>query len=110
MPKFQEKFDGPRSNGVDHKKFDGTRFKGDEHKQFRTDKRRMKRQFERESTKVCFNCRKFGHLLADCPEAVDDPGKFGSICFKCGGADHTSSRCRVKGSGTVIVDRILFKI
>lgn len=86
MPKFRENFNEARSDGADYKKF-------------RTDKRRLNRQTQRESTRACFNCRKFGHLLADCPEAVDDPGKFGSICFKCGAADHTSSRCNVKGSG-----------
>lgn len=44
---------------------------------------------------VCFNCRKPGHGLADCPKADDEEMGTG-ICFRCGSTEHEIQRCRAK--------------
>ncbi|EAN33806.2 Zinc knuckle family protein [Theileria parva strain Muguga] len=38
--------------------------------------------------KICFKCRKRGHLLEDCKENDTKP-----ICFKCGSDNHTLKNC-----------------
>ena len=60
------------------------------------------------SSKVCFGCRKRGHVLADCPQAAarcppatDDGGgadtkvkaaaSGGVVCYNCGGRGHIAS-------------------
>merc|ERR1711874_725867 len=62
--------------------------------------------------KVCLNCRKEGHWLAQCPLASNDgvvrkksknddqelkPNS--GLCFKCGALDHTSKECKSKLKG-----------
>ncbi|ESP01285.1 hypothetical protein LOTGIDRAFT_111655, partial [Lottia gigantea] len=43
---------------------------------------------------VCFNCRKEGHMVADCPEKNKGQGM--GICFKCGSTEHGVNECRSK--------------
>lgn len=40
---------------------------------------------------ICLGCRKSGHLLKNCPEAVKDV-----ICFNCGSHDHTLKDCTAR--------------
>lgn len=61
----------------------------------RTEKRRMKRIETRQGQKVCFNCRKPGHGLVDCPE-VEKLQHGIDICFRCGSGEHKISQCRSK--------------
>ncbi|XP_046717694.1 zinc finger CCHC domain-containing protein 9 [Silurus meridionalis] len=61
----------------------------------RSENRRLKRQDATKNIMVCFNCRKPGHGLADCPKADDeDMGR--GICFRCGSTEHEIQRCRAK--------------
>lgn len=61
----------------------------------RREGRRIKRQNVKKSSMVCFNCRKPGHGLADCPKA-DDAEMGRGICFRCGSTEHEIQRCRAK--------------
>ncbi|XP_058267755.1 zinc finger CCHC domain-containing protein 9 [Hemibagrus wyckioides] len=61
----------------------------------RRENRRIKRQNATKSNMVCFNCRKPGHGLADCPKADDEEMGRG-ICFRCGSTEHDIQRCRAK--------------
>lgn len=45
---------------------------------------------------LCFNCRKPGHGLADCPEADRDEEMGRGICYRCGSTEHEIQRCRAK--------------
>ncbi|XP_017345457.1 zinc finger CCHC domain-containing protein 9 isoform X5 [Ictalurus punctatus] len=60
----------------------------------RRENRRIKRQDATKSNMVCFNCRKPGHGLADCPKADEEMGR--GICFRCGSTEHEIQRCRAK--------------
>ncbi|GAA6095449.1 zinc finger CCHC domain-containing protein 9 [Tachysurus ichikawai] len=60
----------------------------------RRENRRIKRQKAIKSNMVCFNCRKPGHGLADCPKADEEMGR--GICFRCGSTEHDIQRCRAK--------------
>ncbi|XP_038820883.1 zinc finger CCHC domain-containing protein 9 [Salvelinus namaycush] len=62
----------------------------------RREDRRMKRQDDKKSNMVCFNCRKPGHGLADCPEADRDEEMGRDICYRCGSTEHEIQRCRAK--------------
>lgn len=61
------------------------------------ERRKAEKSFAREKKKVCFNCRKAGHNLSECPELNKDLiSTAGSgICFKCGSTEHTHFECRV---------------
>ncbi|XP_060764747.1 zinc finger CCHC domain-containing protein 9 isoform X3 [Neoarius graeffei] len=61
----------------------------------RRENRRVKRQNATKSNMVCFNCRKTGHGLADCPKAHDEEMGIG-ICFRCGSTEHEIQRCGAK--------------
>lgn len=65
-------------------------------KDHRREDRRLKRQTNKKSNMVCFNCRKPGHGLADCPEADRDEEMGRGICYRCGSTEHEINRCRAK--------------
>ncbi|KAL6096413.1 zcchc9 [Pungitius sinensis] len=62
----------------------------------RREDRRVKRQSDKRSNMLCFNCRKPGHGLADCPEAERDEEMGRGICYRCGSTEHEIQRCRAK--------------
>ncbi|TKS85082.1 Zinc finger CCHC domain-containing protein 9 [Collichthys lucidus] len=62
----------------------------------RREDRRMKRQNDKKNNMLCFNCRKPGHGLADCPEADRDEEMGRGICYRCGSTEHEIQRCRAK--------------
>ncbi|KAM7392364.1 hypothetical protein PAMA_007464 [Pampus argenteus] len=62
----------------------------------RREDRRIKRQKDKKSHMLCFNCRKPGHGLADCPEADRDEEMGRGICYRCGSTEHEIQRCRAK--------------
>lgn len=48
------------------------------------------------SPQLCFNCRKPGHGLADCPEADRDEEMGRGICYRCGSTEHEIHKCKAK--------------
>lgn len=60
--------------------------------------RRLKRIAVRYSDKQCFNCRKQGHTLSQCPLNNKQTEGTG-MCFKCGSLNHMSRFCKVKSKG-----------
>lgn len=62
----------------------------------RRETRRVKRQNDKKNKMLCFNCRKPGHGLADCPEAERDEEMGRGICYRCGSTEHEIQRCRAK--------------
>ncbi|XP_037122087.1 zinc finger CCHC domain-containing protein 9 isoform X1 [Syngnathus acus] len=62
----------------------------------RRENRRLKRQADKKNRMLCFNCRKPGHGLADCPEAEGDREMGSDICYRCGSTEHEIQRCRAK--------------
>nr|CAD7405532.1 unnamed protein product [Timema cristinae] len=62
------------------------------------ERRRAEKSLAREKKKVCFHCRKSGHILSECPELISAPGEDAAgtgLCFKCGSTEHTHLECRV---------------
>ncbi|KAM8853665.1 zinc finger CCHC domain-containing protein 9 [Synchiropus picturatus] len=62
----------------------------------RREDRRVKRQTDKKNKMLCFNCRKPGHGLADCPEADRDEEMGRGICYRCGSTEHEIQKCRAK--------------
>ncbi|CAG05371.1 unnamed protein product [Tetraodon nigroviridis] len=62
----------------------------------RREDRRLKRQNVKKKRMLCFNCRKPGHGLADCPEADRDEEMGRGICYRCGSTEHEIQKCRAK--------------
>ncbi|XP_028830486.1 zinc finger CCHC domain-containing protein 9 [Denticeps clupeoides] len=62
----------------------------------RREDRRVKRQNVKKNNMLCFNCRKPGHGLADCPEADNDEEMGRGICYRCGSTEHEIHKCRAK--------------
>jgi len=58
------------------------------------ERRRAEKALARVKKLVCFNCRKSGHNLSDCPE-LDRNEVCTGICFKCGSTEHTHFECKV---------------
>jgi len=75
------------------------------------ERRKAEKAAKRQRDKTCFKCRRFGHVLAECPNnsnngtntsdgGVGDAlvaGSDGDICFKCGSTEHSSRNCKRKG-------------
>ncbi|XP_075710979.1 zinc finger CCHC domain-containing protein 9 [Rhinoderma darwinii] len=62
----------------------------------RSEGRRLKRQQNTKSKMVCFHCRKPGHGMADCSEALRCQEMGTGICFRCGSTEHEVNKCRAK--------------
>ncbi|CAH0774453.1 unnamed protein product [Bemisia tabaci] len=63
------------------------------------ERRKAEKALQREMKNVCYNCRKSGHFVQDCPEykkSVNEPTVETGICYKCGSTEHTSHECRLK--------------
>lgn len=65
------------------------------------ERRKAEKFLARVKKQVCFNCRKSGHMLSDCPDLasknsslIDHSGT--GICFKCGSTEHKLNECKSK--------------
>ncbi|XP_014477859.1 PREDICTED: uncharacterized protein LOC106746136 [Dinoponera quadriceps] len=58
-------------------------------------RRKAERALARAKKLLCFNCRKSGHVLSDCPELGGKEEAGTGICFKCGSTEHTHFECKV---------------
>uniref|UniRef100_A0A8D8W6X2 Zinc finger CCHC domain-containing protein 9 n=1 Tax=Cacopsylla melanoneura TaxID=428564 RepID=A0A8D8W6X2_9HEMI len=56
-------------------------------------RRNAEKALSRAKKRVCFNCRRSGHNLSECP--VLNKGEGTGICFKCGSTEHTHFECKV---------------
>lgn len=65
-------------------------------KDFKRENRRLDRIDQRESDKICFNCREPGHDMRNCPKVKKDTEHGTGICFKCGSTEHSMHECRVR--------------
>lgn len=59
------------------------------------ERRRSEKALAREKKEVCFHCRKAGHKLTECSEALTHETEATGICFKCGSTEHTHFECKV---------------
>ncbi|XP_046545690.1 zinc finger CCHC domain-containing protein 9-like isoform X2 [Haliotis rubra] len=62
----------------------------------RREQRRVQRKDDRDRFLVCFNCRKHGHRMGDCPLVKGSSTHGTGVCFKCGSTEHVSSACSAK--------------
>ncbi|XP_053610479.1 uncharacterized protein DDB_G0287625-like [Plodia interpunctella] len=63
------------------------------------ERRRAEKALARVRKEVCYNCRKGGHNLSDCPDLKNKiPGVEAGegICFKCGSTEHRQFECKVQ--------------
>merc|ERR1712107_692803 len=64
------------------------------------ERRMAEKSLARSKKMVCFNCRQPGHMLADCPGAIEKGGQVeapnAGQCYKCGSLEHTSKDCKSK--------------
>jgi len=65
-------------------------------KDFKRENRRLNRVDQRESDKICFNCRESGHDMRNCPKMSKDMEHGTGICFKCGSTEHSMQQCHVR--------------
>ena len=66
------------------------------------ERRRAENELARSKKMVCYNCRKPGHFISDCPQKEETDAKTLKTvgqCFKCGSFDHTSKECKSKLKG-----------
>ncbi|XP_032662658.1 MATH and LRR domain-containing protein PFE0570w-like [Odontomachus brunneus] len=64
------------------------------------ERRKAERALARAKKFLCFNCRKSGHVLSDCPELGGKEEVGTGICFKCGSTEHTHFGCKVNKDST----------
>lgn len=60
--------------------------------------RRAQKRLAAMKKHVCFNCRKPGHQLSECPnisESQKEEMLGTGICFKCGSTEHTHLQCKI---------------
>ncbi|KOB76047.1 putative zinc finger protein [Operophtera brumata] len=63
------------------------------------ERRRAEKALARSKRDVCYNCRKGGHNLSDCPELktkIPGVGAPDGLCFKCGSTEHRQFECKVQ--------------
>lgn len=63
------------------------------------ERRRAEKALARVKREVCYNCRKGGHNLSDCPDLKSNlPGVNAAdgLCFKCGSTEHRQFECKVQ--------------
>ncbi|XP_047521053.1 zinc finger CCHC domain-containing protein 9-like isoform X1 [Pieris napi] len=63
------------------------------------ERRRAEKALARVKRDVCYNCRKGGHNLSDCPDLRSNiPGvdSADGVCFKCGSTEHRQNECKVQ--------------
>ncbi|CAH0725579.1 unnamed protein product, partial [Brenthis ino] len=63
------------------------------------ERRRAEKALARVKREVCYNCRKGGHNLSDCPDLKSNlPGVDAAdgLCFKCGSTEHRQFKCKVQ--------------
>ncbi|XP_022127285.2 zinc finger CCHC domain-containing protein 9 [Pieris rapae] len=63
------------------------------------ERRRAEKALARVKRDVCYNCRKGGHNLSDCPDLKSNiPGveSADGVCFKCGSTEHRQNECKVQ--------------
>ncbi|UKJ88009.2 hypothetical protein MACJ_000451 [Theileria orientalis] len=53
---------------------------------------------KKRSKRICFGCRKRGHLLKDCRE-----NRAETVCFRCGSKEHTLKSCKFKSNAAAAV-------
>lgn len=76
---------------VKEKKMQPRKTREEQIQKYKKDVETEREQKQAESA-VCLGCRKFGHILKFCPEAVKDSG----FCFNCGSKEHTLKNCTAK--------------
>lgn len=62
------------------------------------ERRRAEKALARLKRDVCYNCRKGGHNLSDCPDLKNNMAGAGAegVCFKCGSTEHRQFECKVQ--------------
>lgn len=63
------------------------------------ERRRAEKALARVKRDVCYNCRKGGHNLSDCPDLktkIPNMGAPDGLCFKCGSTEHRQFECKVQ--------------
>ncbi|CAH2093116.1 unnamed protein product [Euphydryas editha] len=63
------------------------------------ERRRAEKALARLKRDVCYNCRKGGHNLSDCPDLKSNIPNVDSaegVCFKCGSTEHRQFECKVQ--------------
>lgn len=76
---------------IKEKKAQPKKTREDQISKYRVDPDKEREEMKAKAS-ICLGCRKSGHLLKNCPDAVKDVG----ICFNCGLSDHTLKDCTKK--------------
>jgi len=84
----KKKFFGSKGNKLGNKKY-STGKKSENGATKKIDKNRNFDSKKFISQKTCFNCRKPGHKISECPDKKSETG----ICFNCGSQEHILRAC-----------------